>query len=101
MRNVLLVGQPQGPNAENLPPDVYAGPEKVLDADGDMATTLTPSVADDGKPSGKLAYPRARSTKVGFSKAGTYVLKLTADDGQLEGSHTVRIIVSNQSKEDN
>jgi hypothetical protein len=37
--------------------------------------------------------PQAIRTKAHFSKDGTYVVKLTADDGELKGSHTMRIRV--------
>jgi len=106
MQNVVLGGEAQV-NAENLPPDVYAGADQVLDPNGAKVAKLQGSVADDGKGAGKLKYqwsvekgqadavkfddPKAVSTKAAFSKVGTYVLKLTADDGELRGSHTVII----------
>ena len=70
-------------------------------------------VADDGKPSAKLRYqwsvekgdssavkfdnPQALRTRATFSKPGMYVLKLTADDRELKGSHTVTIEVCNET----
>ena len=112
MQNVVFVGELQGPDAGNLPPDVYAGPDQVLDMGGDKVAALEASVADDGKPGDKLTYqwsvekggsgavkfenPKAIRTKAVFSKAGTYVLKLTADDGELKGSHTLMIWVGSE-----
>ena len=113
MQNVVLGGELQGPDAGNLPPDVYAGPEQVVDANDDMVAMLEGCVADDGKPSAKLRYqwsvenggngavkfdnPQALRTRAIFSKPGMYVLKLTADDGELKGSHTVTIEVCNRA----
>ena len=107
-QNVVLAGEVQDPNAANLPPDVYAGPDHVVDPNGERNALLKGTVADDG-PTDKLKYLwsvkkgdsgavkfdnlQAISTKARFSKDGTYVLKLTADDGELKGSHTVTIRV--------
>jgi hypothetical protein len=41
----------------------------------------------------KFDNPQAISTKARLSKDGMYVLKLTADDGELKGSHTMTIRV--------
>jgi len=106
MQNIVLAGETQDPNAGNLPPDVYAGADRVVDPNGDRSALLKGNVADDG-PTTKLKYlwsvekgdsgavkfdnPQAISTKARFSKDGMYVLKLTADDGELKGSHTVAI----------
>jgi hypothetical protein len=109
MQNVSLGGELQGPDAGNLPPDVYAGPEQVVDANDGMVAMLEGRVADDSKPSAKLRYQwsienggrgavkfdnaQALRTKATFSKPGMYVLRLIADDGELKGSHTVTIEV--------
>ncbi|MCF6252554.1 MAG: hypothetical protein L3J75_15010 [Methylococcaceae bacterium] len=65
-------------------------------------------VADDGLPNNTLTYqwtkdsglgavsfntPNAPETKVTFTKAGRYLLKLTANDGALSGSAIIRVIV--------
>jgi len=108
MQNVVLAGEVQDPNAVNLPPDVYAGPDQVVDPNGEKIALLKGTVADDG-PTAKLKYqwsvksgdsdavkfdnPQAISTKARLSKDGTYVLKLTADDGELKGYHTMIIRV--------
>ncbi len=90
------------PNAANQPPDVYAGPDVQLGEQGG-AVTLSGSVADDGKPSGKLtsawsviqgqadavklATPAALKTQATFSQPGVYVLQLEAGDGEATGRH--------------
>jgi len=107
-QNVVLAGEVQDPNAANLPPDVYAGPDQVVDPNGDKSVALQGTVADDG-PTDKLKYlwsvekgesgavkfdsPAAKQTNVRIAKDGTYVLKLTADDGELKGYHTMIIRV--------
>jgi hypothetical protein len=109
MRNVVLAGELQGPDAGNLPPDVYAGRDRVVDPNGARIIVLEGSVADDGAR-GKLKYqwsveegdggavnfdnPQAIRTKAHVSKDGTYIVKLTADDGELKGSHTMTIRVA-------
>ncbi|MBL7154280.1 MAG: glycoside hydrolase family 28 protein [Phycisphaerae bacterium] len=112
LQNVVLAGEVQDPNASNLPPDVYAGPDQAVDPNGDRSALLKGSVADDG-PTTKLKYqwsvekgdsgsvkfdnPQVVRTKAVFSKPGAYVLKLTADDGELKGSHTLTIEVMDDS----
>ncbi|MBN2272576.1 MAG: hypothetical protein JXN61_18330, partial [Sedimentisphaerales bacterium] len=112
MQNVVLAGQTQDSNAANLPPDVYAGPDQVVDPNGDRTAVLQGSVEDDG-PKAKLKYqwsvedgdsaavkfdnPQAIRTRTKFSELGTYILRLTADDGELKGSHTLTIRVGEVS----
>jgi len=90
----LIVTVSDGPNKAPL---VNAGVDVsvVLPAQG----TLSGTVTDDGLPTGKTLIiswstvsgpgtvlfesPLAALTKVGFSAAGTYVLRLTAHDGAL------------------
>jgi hypothetical protein len=107
-QNVVLAGEVQDPNAGNLPPDVYAGPDQAADPNGDGSVLLKGTVGDDG-PAEKLKFewsvekgeagavkfatPAAKETKVSISKDGLFVLKLTADDGELKGSHTVAVRV--------
>ena len=109
MQNVVLAGETQDANRVNLPPDVYAGRDRVVDPNGARVVVLEGSVADDGAR-GKLKYqwsveegdggavnfdnPQAIRTKAHFSKDGTYIVKLTADDGELKGSHTMTIRVA-------
>ena len=101
-----------GPAPGSAP--VNAAP--VVDAGADVALTLpagatvTGSLSDDGLPLGApvtaswsavsgpgavtFASPTAASTGVSFGAAGTYVLRLTASDGQLTGSDDVTVTVS-------
>ncbi len=90
----------------NFPPRVEAGPDRSVVLPG--KTYLSGRVQDDGKP---RATPRATWSKqsgpgtVRFDDAtqadtaavlsapGEYVLRLTADDGQLTGSDTLRVRV--------
>jgi hypothetical protein len=78
-------------------PTVNAGPDQVVSTVGGEAV-LTGAASDDGlpKPPGRLTLawskvsgpgavtfgdPRAAATKARFSEAGSYLLRLTADDG--------------------
>jgi len=104
--NVVLADDLYDADVCHLPPDVYAGPDQAADPNGDGSVLLKGTVADDG-PAEKLKYqwsveqgeadavkftsPAAKETKVSISKDGLYILKLTADDGELKGSHTVAI----------
>ncbi|MGH9867892.1 MAG: galactose oxidase-like domain-containing protein [Candidatus Polarisedimenticolia bacterium] len=91
----------------NQRPVVDAGPGAtiVLPATG----TLGGSVSDDGLPSpaltmtwskesgpGSVAFspPGAAQSQASFSEIGTYVLRLTATDGQLAGTDTVSFTVN-------
>jgi len=101
MQNFNINGQLQLPNADNLPPDVYAGPDQTLNPGA--PGQLKGSVSDDGKPNGRLTYkwsviqgdpkvvridnPNTLGTKAIFSKNGIYILRLTADDGDATGYH--------------
>ncbi len=92
---------------QNQPPTVDARPDRVIDA----AETLLieAAVSDDGlplPPSLTLAWsklsgpgavvfsdPNAATTTVQFGQAGTYDLRLTANDGALAGSDDVTVTV--------
>jgi beta-glucanase (GH16 family) len=96
--------------APNLPPTVNAG----LDNSTVLGTpiNLNGSASDDGKPSpatlttawskfsgpatGSVTFGNANqaSTTVSFSEAGTYVLRLTATDGELTRTDDVTITVT-------
>jgi DUF1680 family protein/alpha-L-arabinofuranosidase len=90
----------------NFAPVVTAGPDRVVVLPG--KTQLQGTVRDDGKVKpmptvtwskqsgpGEVAFAdaHATATRAGFSAAGEYVLRLTADDGQLSGSDAVRVAV--------
>lgn len=91
----------------NFAPSVTAGVDRVVVLAGQ--TYLSGTVKDDGKPAGKarvrwlkesgpgrvdFADASAPETTARFSKAGDYVLKLTADDGQLNSSSSVKVRVT-------
>ena len=90
----------------NHPPAVNAGPDQTLTLPG--TASLDATVTDDGLPTGSVSThwsqvsgPGATSfgdasavdTSAGFSVPGTYVLQLTASDGQLTASDTAQVIV--------
>ena len=93
---------------QNQPPEVDAGVDRtvgMLDV-----TTLNGTVTDDGYPNppaavtitwtqqsgpgtATFANPNAAHTTVSFSVIGTYVLRLTANDGQLETFDEITLTV--------
>ena len=93
----------------NLAPVVDAGPDQEVDeAEG---AALSGSVTDDGLPGAPLALTTSWSalsgpgnvsfgnaqapvTTASFSKGGTYVLRLSANDGELASSDDVTITVN-------
>jgi uncharacterized protein YegP (UPF0339 family)/dienelactone hydrolase len=93
---------------ENQAPAVDAGPDQTVVLPGEA--TLNGTVTDDGLPDppGKVtvewsqvsgpgtvtfADANAEGTTTSFSDAGEYVLRLTANDGELTASDEVTIIV--------
>ncbi len=91
----------------NAAPTVNAGPDRTLTLPDD-SLLLDGSVADDGLPTGSLTVrwsqlsgPAAASfaevtqadTDVTFPVAGTYVLQLAVNDGELADNDTVQILV--------
>ncbi|PYV41787.1 MAG: hypothetical protein DMG06_16150, partial [Acidobacteria bacterium] len=91
----------------NQPPVVTAGPSQTITLPD--AATLSGAASDDGLPSGTLtvqwsrlngpgtvtfANSNATATTANFSQAGTYVLRLTASDGQLSNAADVTIVVN-------
>ena len=98
-----------GGSPQNLAPAVSAGPDQQVALPG--GATMAGSATDDGLPDppGALtttwsqvsgpqtvtfADPSSPSTTVSFFEAGTYVLRLTADDGALQPSDDVTITVN-------
>lgn len=97
--------------ANNQPPATDAGPNQVLNLPT-TSTSLAGVVTDDGLPGGTLTHKwtvfGSRSvtrtvtfvnndllnTGVTFPKAGTYVLRLTADDNELAATDLVTITVN-------
>lgn len=90
----------------NQAPVVSAGPDVTVDA---CNASLTGTVTDDGKPTNgtllitwnkltgpgivTFASPNSASTGVTFTKAGVYVLRLSAGDGALGASDDVIVTV--------
>jgi RHS repeat-associated protein len=96
----------------NLPPDVDAGPDATITLPATAA--LTGSVTDDGLPGppdalastwtmvsgpGTVAFddPSSPVTSASFSASGTYVLRLTATDGEANASDDVAITVNEET----
>lgn len=89
----------------NLPPTVNAGTDASIQFGS--ATTLVGTVSDDGLPSpitvawtktsgpGSVTFGSAANatTTASFSQPGTYVLRLSASDGQLNAQDEVTITV--------
>ena len=90
----------------NAPPTVNAGPNASVTMPGQAA--LNGTVTDDGRPGpltttwsrasgpGTVTFGNAAAvdTSAGFSQAGSYVLRLTANDGAVSRSDTVTVTVS-------
>ncbi len=91
----------------NAAPTVNAGADQSITLPG--SASLNGSASDDGQPFGTLlttwtkvsgpgtvtfANANATSTTATFSQAGSYVLRLTANDGSLQGSDDVVIQVN-------
>lgn len=108
MQNLRINGELQEPACDNLPPDVYAGPDQAT-VPG-KAIHLSPSISDDRTPPGKMSYrwsvtggdpskvvfdhARQPEATAEFAAPGRYVLKLTANDGDRDGYHTLKVTVT-------
>jgi hypothetical protein len=92
----------------NLPPIANAGPDQSITVPANTVT-LNGSATDDGQPNGTITYSWTKVSGSGtvtfgntsqavttaqFSAAGTYTLRLTANDGQLSATDDVVITVS-------
>ena len=97
-----------GGPAPNTPPTADAGPDQTITLPADAI--LDGTVNDDGRPNppgalttrwsvdsgpGSVTFANADAvdTRGSFSSPGTYVLRLTSDDGALSASDTVQITV--------
>ncbi len=98
-----------GGGAANQPPAVNAGPDQTVTLQA--AASLDGTVTDDGLPNppgavttswslisgpgtATFADPSAVDTTASFSGAGTYVVRLTANDGGSVASDTVTVTVT-------
>ncbi len=94
--------------AVNQPPDVDAGPDQIV-SEPTNTVVLAGVVTDDNfagnsvtvqwskvSGPGEVTFTNATSriTSATFSQTGVYVLRLTATDGQFEGSDDVQITVN-------
>jgi hypothetical protein len=102
------VVESDGSAPSNRAPTVSAGPDLAVTRPA--AASLVGSVSDDGRPAGgtltrrwsvdsgpgtvAFADATAASTSATFSAAGSYVLRLTADDGELSAADTTTVTVS-------
>ncbi|HAV63985.1 MAG TPA: hypothetical protein DCY13_16665 [Verrucomicrobiales bacterium] len=93
----------------NDAPVVFAGADATVTLPASLS--LNGSVSDDGQPAvpgswtaqwsatsgpgaATFASPTSPATLVSFSAAGTYILKLTASDGQLSSSDELTVVVA-------
>jgi len=92
----------------NLPPIANAGPDQSITLPANTVT-LNGSATDDGQPNGSITYSWKKMTGPGnvtfgnvsqavttarFSAAGTYTLRLTANDSQIPATDDVVITVN-------
>jgi hypothetical protein len=96
----------------NAPPEVSAGPDLAVDIT--LAANLDGAVSDEGLPNppgaitaawsqvsgpGSVAFADANAidTTASFPSVGTYLLRLTASDGELSAEDTVAVQVTSTS----
>lgn len=106
-RFLLRTATASPPPPANAPPTVSAGSDRAVTRPS--AATLDGTVADDGLPSatvtstwsqvsgpGAVSFANAAlvDTTATFTAAGSYVLQLSANDGQLAASDTMTVVVS-------
>ncbi len=102
------------PPPTNLPPTLSAGPDRAIQLPA--TAPLDGSVSDDGLPSppgattvtwsqtsgpgtATFANRNAVDTTASFSGPGSYVLRLTASDGQLQASDEMKVDVTGANGE--
>lgn len=85
----------QAPVAEAGPDQtITVGQEAVLHGSGTPATAALAWSMESGPGTVTFSAPTAADTAASFSAAGTYVLKLTATEGEASGSDTVTVTVA-------
>jgi hypothetical protein len=109
---VLVVEYATGVSAGNRPPVVSAGPDQAIVLPNQAS--LSGAVTDDGLPNppGTVSHqwsavsgpgvvtfgdPAALATTAAFSDPGSYVLRLTASDSELERSDDLMVTVTSPS----
>lgn len=103
-----FVGYMQTENPENIAPTVDAGSDQTITLPTN-SVNLNGAVIDDGLPTaavssqwskvsglGEVTFsnPNTLNTAVNFAIAGTYILRLTANDSELQSSDDVAITVN-------
>ncbi len=102
---LLHVEYTTGPPPPNQPPVVFAGTDQTVSIA--QSLTLAGSVSDDGRETpvvlawsqvggpgtATFTSPDAETTGVSFPIDGTYVLRLSADDGEFTVSDDVEVVV--------
>jgi hypothetical protein len=103
---------PLGGGGSNTPPSVSAGPDRSIDLS--QAASLDGTVSDDGLPNppgrvttawsrvsgpGTVSFANASAvdTTATFSSIGSYVLRLTASDGELQAQDEMTVSVTDGS----
>ena len=96
----------------NAPPSIQAGPDRTVELPAGLL--LDGTVADDGLPgplpavlwshasgAGSVIFgdPTLEDTTASFSTAGTYVLYLSADDGELSARDEITVVVTGSQGE--
>src|SRR5262249_32006899 len=100
-------------NKPNMPPSVNAGPDLTITLPTNTVT-LNGTATDDGLPAGSkltitwskvsgpgtvtFSSPNAAVTTASFSVDGTYVVRLTASDGDLSSSDDATVTVVPQNR---
>jgi hypothetical protein len=104
----MAVTLPPIPVGSNTAPTVAAGPDQTVTLPA--SATLNGSITDDGLPDppgtvtatwsavsgpGTVTFgnPNAPATTASFSAVGSYVLRLTGDDGNLQRSDDLSVVV--------
>ena len=107
---IVLVKSASGASATNTPPSVAAGADRQVFLSGEsVSVALEGVISDDGLPdpatlavgwtlaSGPapvtFSQAQAAATQATFSAAGTYVLSLAADDGDLDAHDEITVTI--------
>jgi len=97
----FYVNNNEAPVVEAGNPQVLWGLPKAVALDGSVTDDGLPSSSytvlwtqvDNGAPAAVISPADAEDTTVTITQRGDYLFKLTADDGEAQGSDTVRVVV--------